>query len=98
MSASRLLIGGGWTMNELPPGVDQFIHDYLTQLRAPLKRSTMFGPAGRQVLRSPGERVILAPNGEPIRIIENPDGNLIETENSLHSHVRPASVSLKSWG
>ena len=80
----------------MTPSLDDYVQAFLTSMRAPLKRRTMFGPAGRQVLRSKGERVIYGPNGQPIRVVENPEGgNQIEHGDHLHAVVRPQTVTSK---
>ena len=77
----------------VPMTADEYINASIKELRTDLKERTMFGPAGRAVLRSNGERRLFAPNGEPFRVIELPEGgNQIETANSLHAHVRPRSI------
>lgn len=55
--------------------VDTFLKNHLTQIGAPLRESTMFGPAGRSRLRRAGERIILAPDGVTrLRVTQYVDG------------------------
>ena len=77
--------------------VDEFITRHLTELTAPLKRSTTFGPAGRWVQRKTGERVILGPDGTPIRIMQYVDGgSAVEHGNDTrHAVARPQPARLK---
>lgn len=72
----------------------EFIEGNLTRLRAPLKQRTMFGPAGRAVLHSPGERLIYGPRGEPIKVVEDEmQGTQVEHGDHLHAVVRPQTVT-----
>lgn len=64
--------------------VDAFVAANLTRLRAPLKRATVFGPAGRWVRRRTGERIIYAPNGTPIRVVQYIDGGTAVEHGSDH--------------
>ena len=77
--------------------VDEFVRRNLTQLRAPLKRSTVFGPAGRWVRRRTGERIILAPNGTPIRVVQYTDNGTAVEHGDDHRHavVRPVPHIVK---
>lgn len=77
------------------PTADEYVADYLTTMRAPLKQRTTFTQAGRSVQHSPGELVIYAPDGSAIRIVELPEGgNQIEHGDRLHAVVRPNVVTL----
>lgn len=83
------------TINGRTPTVDEYVQSYLTKMRAPLKARTMFGQAGRAVIHSNGEGIIYAPDGTPIRVVENPEGgNQIEHGDHLHAVVRPRVVNL----
>jgi len=78
------------------PDADEYIHSAMKELRADLKQRIIFGPAGRAVVHSAGERVLLAPNGESFRIIELPEGgSQFETDHSLHAHIRPRTHRLR---
>lgn len=71
-----------------------FVEARLLKMRALPKEKTMFGPAGRQVLHSTGERMIYAPNGHPIKITEDPLGGVqVEHDDHLHAVVRPPTVT-----
>lgn len=78
----------------MTPTVDEYVQAFLTVMRAPLKERTQFGPAGRTVIRSKGERIIYGPNGQPIRVIED-ELHATQIEHGDHQHVvvRPAVVS-----
>ena len=64
--------------------VDEFVRRNLAQLRAPLKRATVFGPAGRWTRRRTGERIILGPNGTPVRVVQYIDGGTAVEHGSDH--------------
>lgn len=71
-----------------------YVEARLLKMRAPLKEKTMFGPAGRQVLHSNGEKMILGPDGEPIKIVEDPLGGVqVEHGDHLHAVIRPRTVT-----
>jgi len=72
--------------------VDAYVRQHLLEMRAPLKHSTVFGPAGRWVRRKTGERVILGPNGTPIRVVQYVDGGSAVEHGNDHRHAvaRPA--------
>ena len=76
---------------------DEYIQRHLTQLQAPLKRATVFGPAGRWVQRKTGERVILGPNGTPIRVVSFIDGGsaVEHGDDTRHAIVRPVPHLVK---
>lgn len=75
--------------------LERYVQKHLTEMRAPLKERTVFTTAGRSVQRAAGERIILGPNGQPIRVIENPDGgNQIEHGDHLHAVIRPRPINL----
>ena len=83
-------------MATTPPTLDEYVQAFLTQMRAPLKERTVFGRSGRAVVRSSGEQVIYGPNGEPIRVIENPEGGTqIEHGDQLHAVVRPPTITAR---
>jgi hypothetical protein len=80
--------------------VDAYIQRHLTEYQAELRAKTMFGPAGKQVIRHQGERVVLAPNGAKIRVIQLPAGagighTQVEHGDHLHANVRPDPLNLK---
>ena len=73
----------------MTPSLDEYVQAYLLAMRAPLKERTVFTGAGKQVVRSNGERTIYGPKGEPIRVVELPEGgNQIEHGDHLHAVVR----------
>lgn len=73
-----------------------YIDHTLTRQRAEVKRTTMFGPAGKAVLQSNGERVIYGPNGAALaRVVEDPQGGTqVEENDRLHAVVRPKQISV----
>ena len=76
------------------PNLDDWVQLALTSLRAPLKQRTVFTRAGRSTLHRSGEQVIYGPNGQPVRVIEHPEGgNQIEHGDHLHAVVRPKPVT-----
>lgn len=80
------------------PTVHDYVASFLRQMRAPLRERTTFTPAGRTVIHSNGERVLYAPDGTPIRVVEIPGpngsgGNQIEHGDHLHAHVRPETIT-----
>jgi hypothetical protein len=81
----------------MTPTLDDYVQAFLTQMRAPLKQRTQFGPAGRAVIRSNGERILYGPRGEKIRVIEDTlQGTHIEHGDHLHAVVRPKPVNTRS--
>lgn len=81
----------------MTPTVDQYVAAYLTAMRAPLKQRTQFGPAGRAVIHSDGEKVIYGPDGTPIRIIEDTlHGTHVEHGDHLHAVVRPGVMRVRT--
>jgi hypothetical protein len=82
------------------PTLDEYVHAFhkatdfidatVTAHRAPLRERTVFGPAGRAVLRSAGERVLYGRNGEVIgRVIEDEMHNTqIEEDERLSAVIR----------
>jgi hypothetical protein len=72
-----------------------FVANNVTRMRAPLKQRTMFGPAGRAVIHSPGERTLVGPNGAILcRIREDEFGGVqVEEDERLHACVRPPTVT-----
>jgi hypothetical protein len=78
------------------PTAEDFIQAALTALRAPLKEKFVSTAAGNTRHKTSGERTLYAPNGEPLRVIEDPSGGTqIEHGNSLHAVVRPKTAILK---
>jgi hypothetical protein len=81
------------------PTLDEYVAAFLTSMRAPLKERTQFGPAGRAVIRSNGERVLLGPRGERIRVIEDAQqGTQIEHDERLHVVIRPQTTTITARG
>lgn len=72
-----------------------FVASNVKHMRAPLKRKTVFGPAGRFVAHSPGERVIYGPDNQPLcRVREDEFGGVqIEEDEKLHAVVRPHTIT-----
>ena len=80
------------------PTLDDYVQQHLTQMRAPLKRATVFGPSGRWVQRKTGERIVLAPDGvTKLRVVSYVDGgSAVEHGNDTrHAVVRPAPVNTR---
>jgi hypothetical protein len=79
------------------PTLDDYVQQHLTQMRAPLKRATVFGPKGRWVQRKTGERIMLAPDGTPIRVVQFIDGgSAVEHGNDTrHAVARPLPVNTR---
>lgn len=87
----------GW-LDELAAAVrvdPEFVARNAARMRAPLKQRTQFGPAGRAVIHSKGERVIYGVNGRILcRVVEDElHGCQIEEDERLHAVVRPPTVS-----
>lgn len=79
------------------PTLDEYVAAYLTAMRAPLKERTQFGPAGRAVIRSAGERVLYGPKGQPIRVLEDElHGTQVEHGDHLHAVVRPGVMRVRT--
>lgn len=77
------------------PTLDEYVQAFLTSMRAPLRERTQFGPAGKAVIRSSGERVLYGPRGEKIRVVEDTaHGTQIEHGDHLHAVVRPETVRI----
>ena len=83
------------------PTLTEYVEAYLTKMRAPLKETVQFGPTGRTVIRSKGERIIYGPAGQKIRIVDDVFGTQVEHGNERgrgvehqHAHVRPAVVTV----
>ena len=73
--------------------IDDFVAQHLAELRAPLSMRTTFGYGGRSIGADEGERMILGPDGHPIRILENPwGGTQVTTDESQHVMVRPQTI------
>ena len=68
------------------PTVDEYVRRHLLDMQAPLKRATVYGPAGRWVRRKTGERIVLAPNGTPIRVVSYVDGGSAVEHGNDHRH------------
>ena len=86
-------------MSDLNPAVKAYVERYLMAMRAPLTKKTMFTSAGRSTQLSNGERILLGPNGQKIRVIEDPmHGTQIEHGEHLHAVIRPQVVEIKSEG
>lgn len=66
----------------------------LLKMRAPLRERTVFTPAGRTVLHSNGERRLVGPDGEPIKVVQDPFGGVqVEHGEHLHAVIRPPTVT-----
>lgn len=77
------------------PSVDEYVAAALTALRARPREQTTFTAAGRQTIRSNGERVLYAPDGTPLRVVEDPlGGTQVEHGDHLHAVVRPRTVTI----
>lgn len=83
------------------PTLVEYVETYLNGMRAPLKEKTIFSPAGRGVIHQPGERILLGPKGQKIRVYDTPSGTQVEHGNErgrgvehLHAHVRPRVVTV----
>ena len=82
-------------MTRRPHTADEYVDAYLTRMRCRPKERTVFTLAGRRTVRSNGERRIVAPNGQPIRVIGTPDGGTqVEVGDRLHAVVRPRPIIL----
>lgn len=78
------------------PTTDEYVKAFLLAMRAPTKKRTTFGQVGRFEIGLSGERVLRAPDGTPIRIVETPDGSTqIEHGDSLHAVVRPTIINVR---
>ncbi len=78
------------------PKLGDYVQAFLTAMRAPLKEKTVFTSSGKSVIRSNGEKILYGPNGEPIRVIEDPEGGTqIEHGDHLHAVVRPQIARTK---
>jgi hypothetical protein len=75
-----------WEDDRPPDPLDVYVQAHLTQMRAPLKQATVFGKAGRWVRHRTGERVILGPNGKPIRVVQYVDGGSAVEHGSDYRH------------
>ena len=80
--------------------VDAYVQAHLKQFEAELRAKTMFGPAGKQVIRSQGERIVVAPNGARIRVVQLPAGagsghTQVKHGDHVHAHVRPTPLTLQ---
>ena len=81
----------------MTPTLDQYVQAFLTAMRAETRKSTVFTSAGKAVVQRNGERVLLGPQGQPIRIIEDPQGNTqVEHGDHLHAVVRPGVVTSRT--
>lgn len=79
------------------PTTDEFVQTFLKAFRAPPKERTMFTSSGRSVQRSRGERIIYGPNGEPIRVLEDPNRatQIEQKDDKLHAVIRPGTVHIR---
>jgi hypothetical protein len=76
------------------PTLDQYVSAFLTAMRAETRKSTVFTQAGRTVVQKSGERVLYGPQGQPIRVVEDPEGGTqVEHGDHLHAVVRPGVVT-----
>lgn len=77
----------------MTPSLEEYVQAALKAMRAPLRERTQFGPAGRAVIRSAGERVLFGPKGQPIRVVEDERHNTqVEHGDHLHVVMRPRTV------
>lgn len=75
------------------PTIDEYVRAFLTSMRAPLKEQTVSTSAGTTRIRKPGERILYGPKGQPIRVIELPEGgNIVEHGDQQHAHVRARPI------
>ena len=82
------------------PTLDDYVQAHLTAMQAPLRRATVFGPAGRWVQRRTGERIMLAPDGTPVRVVSFIDGgSAVEHGNDtgLRARCLGALISRVPW-
>ena len=85
----------GANINGRRPTTEDYVRSMLTTMRANLKERTVFTPSGRTTIHDRGERVILAPNGDKIRVVELPEGgNQVEHGDHLHAHIRAKPVTV----
>jgi len=76
------------------PTLDEYVQAFLTQMHAPVKQRTVFTQAGKVVVRSNGTKTLYGPNGQPIKVIEDPEGGTqIEHGDHLHAVVRPRLIT-----
>ena len=81
----------------MTPTIDDYVQAFLTSMRAPLKQSTTFTPAGRTVIHRDGERILYGPRGEKIRVVEDPlHGTQIEHGEHQHVVVRPTPATTRT--
>lgn len=65
------------------------------ELRAQVRTKFVSTSAGNTHLTLQGERVILGPTGEKIRVVEMPTGgNIIEHGDHQHAAIRPRSAAV----
>ena len=81
--------------------ITAYVEKHIREYEAELRATTMFGPAGRAVIHSQGERVVLGPRGERLRVVQLP-GNATQVEHEdeagdthIHANVRPSAVNMK---
>lgn len=80
----------------MTPTLDEYVHAYHKIMRAPLRERTVFGPAGRAVVHSAGEKILYGPNGEKIRVIEDENHNTqIEHGDHLSGVARPRANRMR---
>ena len=81
--------------------ITAYVEKHIREYEAEMRAKTMFGPAGRAVIRSQGERIVLGPRGEKLRVVQLP-GNHTQVEHEdehrdthIHANVRPSAVNMK---
>ena len=81
--------------------ITAYVEKHIREYQAELRAKTVFGPAGRAVIHSQGERIVLGPNGERLRVVQLP-GNATQIEHEdehhdthIHANVRPSALNLK---
>ena len=65
------------------------------ELRAPLKETIISTSSRTMRVHSTGQRTIYSPRGEPILVVEFPEGgNQIEHGDHLHAAIRPDAAAV----
>jgi len=82
-----------------PDITNAYIERHIRQYQAELRSKTVFGRAGRAVIRTQGERIVLGPNGERIRVVQLPAGDgpghtQVEHGDHVHANIRPNPLTL----
>lgn len=79
--------------------VDDWVRQNFAAIRrAPMRERTVFAGGRRQVVRSAGERVLLGPNGEVIRVITEAHagslGTIVQTDEMQGVRVEPRTMTM----